>query len=52
MEKGVITGSPNMPGFDNFPIRDEIERQLGAPVELENDANAAALGEKWMVARL
>src|SRR5439155_21231597 len=25
MEKGVITGSPNMPGFDNFPIRDEIE---------------------------
>ena len=48
MEKGVITGSPNMPGFDNFPIRDEIERQLGAPVALENDANAAALGEKWM----
>src|SRR5260370_6456026 len=47
-EKGVITGSPNMPGFDNFPIRDEIERQLGAPVALENDANAAALGEKWM----
>src|SRR5947208_12631962 len=48
MEKGVITGPPNRPGFDNFPIRDEIERQLGAPVELENDANAAALGEKWM----
>jgi glucokinase len=48
MEKGVITGSPNMPGFDNFPIRDEIERQLGAPVVLENDANAAALGEKWI----
>ena len=48
MEKGVITGSPNMPGFDNFPIRDEIERQLGAPVVLEYDANAAALGEKWM----
>jgi glucokinase len=48
LEKGVITGSPNMPGFDNFPIRDEIERQLGAKVVLENDANAAALGEKWM----
>jgi glucokinase len=48
MEKGIITGSPNMPGFDNFPIRDEIEHQLGAPVVLENDANAAALGEKWM----
>src|SRR5579859_57773 len=48
LERGIITGSPNLPGFDNFPIRDHIERQLGAPVTLENDANAAALGEKWM----
>ena len=48
LEKGIITGSPNLPGFDNFPIRDDIERQLGATVVLENDANAAALGEKWM----
>ncbi|MEK7406196.1 MAG: ROK family protein [Acidobacteriota bacterium] len=48
MEKGIITGSPNLPEFDNFPIRDEIERLLRAPVILENDANAAALGEKWM----
>jgi len=48
LEKGIITDSPNLPGFENFPIRDEIECQLGAPVVLENDANAAALGEKWM----
>ncbi len=48
MDKGLITGSPNLPGFDNYPIRDEIERRLRAPVILENDANAAALGEKWM----
>lgn len=48
MEKGIITDSPNLPGFENFPIRDEIERLLRAPVILENDANAAALGEKWM----
>jgi glucokinase len=47
MEKGIITASPNLPGFENFPMRDEIERQLQAPVILENDANAAALGEKW-----
>ncbi len=47
MEKGIITASPNLPGFENFPIRDEIERRLKAPVILENDANAAALGEKW-----
>jgi glucokinase len=48
LEKGIITDSPNLPGFGNFPIRDDIERQLGSPVVLENDANAAALGEKWM----
>lgn len=48
METGVITESPNLPGFENFAIRDEIERLLQAPVLLENDANAAALGEKWM----
>lgn len=48
IEKGIITDSPNLPGFENFPLRDEIGRKLGAPVILENDANAAALGEKWM----
>lgn len=47
MEKGVILGSNNLPDFDGFPVRDEIERQLGTPIFLENDANAAALGEKW-----
>ena len=48
IEKGIISDSPNLPGFQNFAIRDEIERQLQAPVQLENDANVAALGEKWM----
>jgi glucokinase len=48
LKKGVITGWGNAPAFNGFPIRDEIERVLGAHVILENDANAAALGEKWM----
>ncbi|HYP05276.1 MAG TPA: ROK family protein, partial [Bryobacteraceae bacterium] len=29
IEKGVISGSNNLPQFDNFPIRDVIEQQLG-----------------------
>jgi glucokinase len=29
-------------------VRDEIQQQLGIPILLENDANAAALGEMWM----
>jgi glucokinase len=48
IEKGVISGSNNLPEFDNFPIRDVIEEQLGTSIFLENDANAAALGEKWI----
>jgi glucokinase len=48
MKKGYIVGSNNLPQFENFPVRDEIERRLGTRVILENDANAAAMGEKWM----
>lgn len=48
IEKGLIVGSNNLPEFENFPVRDEIEKLLGTQVILENDANAAALGEKWM----
>ena len=48
IDKGIIIGSNNMPEFEDYPVRDEIERRLGAKVILENDANAAALGEKWM----
>lgn len=48
MDKGIVSGAPNLPDFVNYPVRDEIEHGLGAKVILENDANAAALGEKWM----
>lgn len=48
MDKGIITSSPNLPGFENYPLRDRVSKQIGTPVILENDANAAALGEKWM----
>ncbi|HEY2012751.1 MAG TPA: ROK family protein [Bryobacteraceae bacterium] len=48
MKEGFITGSNNLPYLENFPVRDEISRRLGTRVILENDANAAALGEKWM----
>jgi len=48
IEKGVIVGTHNLLGFDGFPMRDELSRRLETPVILENDANAAALGEKWM----
>ena len=48
LKEGIIRTSPNLPFLENFPIHDQIERALGTFVILENDANAAALGEKWM----
>jgi len=47
LEKGIIRNSNNLPFLENFPIREEMERRLSTWVILENDANAAALGEKW-----
>src|ERR1700683_4997130 len=48
MDQGIVASAPNLPEFNQYPVRDEIERRLGTKVILENDANAAALGEKWM----
>lgn len=48
MQAGVVIGAANLPGFEGFPIRDEIQRPLSTSIILENDANAAALGEMWM----
>src|SRR5262245_7946839 len=48
MDKGVVVGARNLPEFENDPVRDEIGKRLGAPVILENDANAAALSASWM----
>jgi glucokinase len=48
MAKGVIVGWGNMPIFNGYAMRDELSKRLGARVILENDANAASLGEQWM----
>jgi glucokinase len=48
IETGLLRESPNLPGWANYPVRAEIERRLKTIVILENDANVAALGEKWL----
>ena len=48
METGVVRKSPNLPDWVDYPVREEIERRLQTNVILENDANVAALGEKWL----
>jgi glucokinase len=48
METGLLRESPNLPGWADYPVRAEIERRLTTMVILENDANVAAFGEKWL----
>ena len=45
LDKGVITSSPNIPGWYNVPLREIVKSKYGVDTFLINDANAAALGE-------
>ncbi len=42
---GVVYNPPNLPGWENVPLRDLFREQFPVPVFVENDANAAGLGE-------
>jgi glucokinase len=44
-ETGVIINALNNPGWVNVPLKSMLEAALGRPAYVENDANAAALGE-------
>lgn len=43
--RGLILSPPNLPGWDDVPIVQTLEKRLGAPAFLQNDANACALAE-------
>ncbi len=44
---GIIFMAPNLPDWYHVPLRTLVAERSGLPVELGNDANAAALGE-WL----
>lgn len=43
--KGVMTMATNLPGFENYPMAQEIEREFNLPTYVDNDANVAGLAE-------
>jgi glucokinase len=43
--RGLILSPPNLPGWDEFPIVRLLADRFDVSVLLDNDANAAALGE-------
>jgi glucokinase len=46
-EAGVVHYAPNVGRFTHIDVARRLERALGLPVVVENDANCAALGEFW-----
>jgi len=45
-EKGLVIVAPNL-GWKNYPLRDRVQKAIGIPTVLDNDANCATLGEWW-----
>lgn len=51
-KKGEIICPPNLPNWKDVKIVEQIRDYFQCPVFLENDANSAALGEKWVGAAI
>ena len=45
VEAGLVLSPPNLPGWDNIPLKALLEERFGLPVYLEHDGNAGALAE-------
>lgn len=46
-EEGVVVKAPNVPCLDGFRLSAALRSELQLPAVVENDANAAAVGEMW-----
>ncbi len=48
LEKRGLVWAPNIPGWDNFPLRRFLEKKIRLPLVLDSDRSAYVLGEQWM----
>ncbi|MHC5229848.1 ROK family glucokinase [Enterococcus sp. LJL99] len=46
-ENGTVIGAYNLNWTKKQLVKDQIEKATGIPFTLDNDANVAALGERW-----
>lgn len=45
VKKGTVENPPNIPGWKKVKLGSIIQKEFGIPTTIENDANAAAIGE-------
>lgn len=45
VERGFIYFFPNIPGWRNTPLKEILQKKMGLPVWVDNDANVMALAE-------
>ncbi|HDC92742.1 MAG TPA: ROK family protein, partial [Candidatus Acetothermia bacterium] len=45
VREGVVLLSHHVPDWEDFPLAEWLREHFGVPAAVENDANAAALGE-------
>jgi len=48
LEAGMLLDPPNLPGWNNLPIRRLLADRLMRPTVMQNDGNAAAYAEYWV----
>lgn len=46
-EEGVIYKATNLGWKEMYPLKAELETNIGLPAVVDNDANVAAIGEMW-----
>lgn len=46
-QTGVVYSPPNLPGWQDVPLADEMSARLGVRTFVDNDANCACFGEFW-----
>jgi glucokinase len=45
---GLILDPPNLAPWKNVPVREHVRKAFNKPTAYQNDANAAAVGERWV----
>lgn len=39
--------APNIPGWEHYPLRENLQREITTPLVLDSDRSAYVLGEQW-----